>query len=276
MKPRLYHLLFAFVLVGVAWFVVPLAMPASVADEERQTFELKRPLFIDTAYAEAGPAAVDTFDLGALLDQEAGISAYYKAPDDINLNQVRDQFRTIEMETADFIIGSVAIPNHPEHFDVHVYVNKNGWILAYYLKLDPVAKIVEIYTQNVNTTKLKTAVSIIAGAAGAPFTDVTYYDFRYPNATNILFVAEEHSNGNNFTIKMPSTYGYLERSWALRDYYSGCSCGTFQLNGTTLNPAYNVDHIHYGVISASQLLPDVTHTITVVHYGVLVILYRVP
>jgi hypothetical protein len=235
-------------------------------------FKLEAPSFVRTAYAEADDTS--SFDLGALLDQEAGISAYYKASIEINLNQVRDQFRTIEMETADFIIGSVAIPNHPEHFDVHVYVNKNGWILAYYLNHDPLAKIVEVYTEDVNTTKLKTAVAIIAGAAGSPLTDVTYYDFRYPNATNILFVAEHISGGNEFTIKIPSTYGYFERSWALKDIH--CCGWFFQLNGTNLTSTYVVHPMAYGTISASQLLPDVTHTIRVDDYGVLVILYRVP
>lgn len=103
---------------------------------------LQAPPFVNVAHAAA--ASQGTFDLGAYLDQEAGISAYYKSPDAITLSQVRGQFRTIEMETPDFIIGSVAVPNYEEHFDVHVYVHNNGWILAYYLRADPVNKIIDV------------------------------------------------------------------------------------------------------------------------------------
>ncbi len=107
-----------------------------------QTLRLEAPPFIRTAYAQENSTA---FDLGAYLDQEAGISAYYKSPDAITLSQVRGQFRTIETETADYIIGSVAVPNYPEeNFDAHVYVHTTGWILAYYLRVDPVSKILDV------------------------------------------------------------------------------------------------------------------------------------
>ena len=85
--------------------------------------DLRAPQFI----AQAEPNSTDSF-IGDKLDAEAGISAYYKAPDTIDLNQVAPVFRTIEISTTEYIIGSVAVPNYPEHYDVHVYVNTNGWI----------------------------------------------------------------------------------------------------------------------------------------------------
>jgi hypothetical protein len=234
--------------------------------------KLEAPPFVKTAYAEADDTS--NFDLGAQLDQEAGISAYYKAPDEINLNQVRDQFRTIEMETANFVIGSVGIPGYFEHSDAHVYVNTNGWILAYYLKNAPISKMIDVKAWSISTTKLKSAISVIAGAAGAPFTEPTYYDFRYPNATNILLVAEDMHNGNDFTIQLPTTYGYFERSWAA--HVTHWSHG-FTVNGTNRpNQLYDADNNAYGSLNASELMPGVTHTITAWQYGVLVIIYRVP
>jgi hypothetical protein len=232
---------------------------------------LEAPAFIHTAYAQGQPTA---FDLGAYLDQEAGISAYYKSPDAITLSQVRSQFRTIETETADYIIGSVAVPNHPDNFDAHVYVHKTGWILAYYLRPDPVSKIIDVYNSTINTTKLKTVVSAVAGAAGAPFTDVTYYDFRYPNATNMLFVAENISNGNQFTIQLPSTYGYFDRGWALNNFGGGSAI--FRVDGVDIPNIWNGANMWYGTITSAQLLPDTPHTVTVDDYGVIVIVYRVP
>ena len=166
-----------------------------------------------TIYYRAKADSNNSF-IGDKLDDEAGISAYYKTPDAIDLNDVRGLFRTIEMETSEFIIGSVAVPNYPEHYDVHVYVNINGWILSYYLKEDNVGKIVDVYHETINSTVFTTVIATVASAAGAPFTEATYYDFRYPNATNMILVFEDMDNGNDFTIQVPSDYGYFERGWA--------------------------------------------------------------
>jgi hypothetical protein len=239
-----------------------------------QTLTLKAPSFV------SGAEAASSY-IGQRLDNEAGISAYYKADILITLSQVRGQFRTIEVENQDFIIGSVAVPNYLEHFDVHVYVHKDGWILAYYLKTDPISKIIDLKAQTIETTKLKTVVAAVAGAAGAAFTDVTYYDFRNPNATHILMVAENQAGGNDFTITMPTEYGYLERGWGL----IGASGHTFSVNGANVfgSGKWIGDGMGYGTLTASQLLPGTTHTIAVSGgysyswaYGVLVILYRVP
>jgi len=215
-----------------------------------------------------------TSSIGAKLDAEAGISAWYKAPGGINLGQVRSAFRTIETENAQYIIGSVDVPEYAEHFDAHVYVHKDGWILAYYGKEAPVSKLVDVKASTIDTTILETVVSLVASAGGAPFGDVTYYDFRCPNATNMLLVAEDTSDGNTFSIQLPSSYGYFERSWAIRSYcfYVDDTCSP--------NKVYDATTA-YGYLTASQLLPGTTHTITIqgttyYNYGVLVIVYRVP
>ena len=200
----IYRILIAILIVGALYAGSTIGQHLDIPTSGKTT-ALQVPTFLQKAHA-AGEA-----DVLARIDEEAGISAYYKAPDAITINQVHSTFRTIETETADYIIGSVAVPNNVEHYDAHVYVHKTGWILAYYLRGDPVSKILDNYT--INTTKLKTVVATVASAAGAPFGDVTYYDFRYPNATNMLLVAEDYQNGNSFTIKMPSNYGYFERGW---------------------------------------------------------------
>ncbi len=253
--------------------------PTSVSTGQ-MALALQAPPFVNVVYASE--ASQTAFDLGAYLDQEAGISAYYKSPDAITLNQVRSQFRTIETETADYIIGSVAVPNYLEHFDVHVYVHKTGWILAYYLRADPVSKIIDVKAHAINTTNLRTAVATIASAAGAPFTDVTYYDFRYPNATNMVLIAEDVYNGNSFTISLPSAYGYFERGWAVRDGYEADFWfdDVYRPNMVWCGDGSNT--VCYGTLTASQVLPDVTHTAAVYWgtgedaYGVLIIVYRVP
>ncbi len=235
--------------------------------QAQQTLALQAPSFIQPVTNES-----PTSDIGAYLTGEAGISAYIHTANPITLSQVRGEFHIIEAETSDYIIGSVTVPYHPDHFDVHVYVHRDGWILAYYLKADPTSKIVDVNARTIFTTKLDTVIAIIAGAAGEAVSNLNYYDFRYPNATNILFVAEDYENGDDFTITLPDSYGYFERSWAV--YGNNFSC-YFKVDGNSLSPNYYVAPFGYGILTASQLLPNVSHLINVRDFGVLVITYRV-
>ena len=254
----------------LAVLITLLAAFGLVAGRPKETsqpnsFALKAPAFVSPAYAGSS-------QIGDYLDSEAGIAAYYNSGFSIDLNSVRSAYRTIETETADYVIGSIAVPSYEEHFDPHVYVHKSGWIMAYYLRADPVSKIIDTKGESINTTILKTTVGTMASAAGVPFTDVTYYDFRYPNATKMLFVAEDYANGNDFTIRLPSSYGYFERGWACY----GSNCG-FNLNGTwNPNNIFDTYGLKYGTITAGQLLPDIDHKIISggSGYAVLVIVYR--
>jgi hypothetical protein len=215
--------------------------------------------------------------VAALLSDEAGISAYMQASNPIDLSQVEAEFRTIETQTTEYIIGSVAVPNHPEHFDVHVYVHTSGWILAFYMEDEATRKIVDVRASTISSTKLETIVSIIAGAAGEAVVDLKYYDFRYPNATNLLLVAEDNNNGRSFSIEIPSEYAYYERSWACFD-----DDGTpnFTVDGGSVDTAWSGWDMAYGTIQASQLLADTPHSIVIddgsYSYGVLVLSYRIP
>lgn len=104
---------------------------------------LVAPPFIGVAHAQEGPDAQDApaAPMGFPQD-EAGISAYFKSATPVNLADVRSVYRVIEVETPDYIIGSVPVPDYgQERFDVHLYVHRDGWFLAYYLTSDPVSKI---------------------------------------------------------------------------------------------------------------------------------------
>ena len=235
-------------------------------------FALEGPPFVRTTSAEA-------LDVISDLDAEAGMSAWFQSPDAINLSQVRGQFRTIEDETVDYIIGSVPVSGYTESADPHVYVHRDGWILAYYRSSDTIGKIIDTLGKTITTTKLKNVVAAVAGAAGAPFADAMYYDFRYPNATHMMLIAEDEYNGRSFTILLPSTYGYFERGWAAMDeshYYPG-----FMVDGVELPEAGRDASCNgYGGITAAQLEPDVTHTAELgviwTDWGAIAILYRVP
>jgi len=258
--------------------VVAVAFTVGTPTGPEMTLALQAPAFLNSV---SGASAEVPPEVATLLSSEAGISAYIQTAHSITLNSVRGEYRTIETETADYIIGSVPIPDHPEHFDVHVYVHTDGWILAYYLNNETTSKIVNVKARTISTTKLETAISIIASAAGEAVTGLKFYDFRYPNATHILIVAEDHENGRDFTITLPTDFGYFERSFAMYNTESWCNdCLDFYINNVIATRSWAGFNMTYGMIPASQLLPGQPHAIRLTNsyspYGALVITYRVP
>jgi len=121
------------------------AGPAPAAPvQDDGVLRLQPPSFVRSAHAQEGvtsdTVAPEATPLG-FPEDEAGIAAYFKSANPINLNNVKSVFRVIEAQTAEYIIGSVPVTNYPDTEDVHVYVHKDGWFLAYYLAADPVGKI---------------------------------------------------------------------------------------------------------------------------------------
>jgi hypothetical protein len=285
-------------IVGVVVAVLLLAFglmnrpdtPANV----NSVFSLQAPPFVDVARAETGSAA-------SIIEDEAGISAWFQAPTSINLDDVRDVFRTIEAETADYIIGSVPVPNYGEGWDVHVYVHKDGWILAYYLAGDPVGKIFDwIAYHNAGRTRISTmfesVMVVVADAAGVPFTTPTYYDFRYPNATHLMLIVEWVSSAStddvtdSFEVKVPGSFAYYQRSWSLGSTGNDCARSWYKVNGEEIASHGWVGDWHWaksqGTLTVSQLPSDQYRWIEVGRngrgyggcdaYGGLALVYRVP
>lgn len=257
-RPRFRHLLPLLVaaVVVLATFFLTADRPAS----QTAQYGLAAPLFVSAAHAAPENAAIDT------IVNEAGMSAYFQSVNPVTISSVRTVYQTIELETNDYILGTVSLANYPEDHAPHVYVHADGWFMAYYLNGDPVAKIIDwnAYTASGDTvisTKLENVLAIVAGAAGVGIPGITHYDFRYPNANKLMFITErDQGTGNDyFTVNIPASIGVTERSWALR--LPGNSAGSISLNGTNLYSGSG-DNL-YGSISAAQMPPDTTHTIVI-------------
>jgi hypothetical protein len=186
---------------------------APVAQDNNHVIELAPPGFLLTAHAEGDAVA-------SFLETEAGISVYFKAPTTIDLNLARKKYRTIEVQNGDYIIGSVPVGNNLESEDVHVYTNRNGWMVAYYLAPDVAAKIIDwrLYDESKQTkftTTLENALSAVALEAGITYKEGsgTYYDFRYPNANRLMVIGEWGDN-ESFQVFLPDTLSFYERSWS--------------------------------------------------------------
>lgn len=259
------------------FLMLPLAIGLSIwlflggsEEQTAHTLMLSAPVFVQSAHAE------DDTALAGIIN-EAGIAGYFQTTGPIAINnELRAAFRTIEDETATYIIGSVAVPGYPESYDVHAYVNNNGWIMTYYLKSDPAGKIIDwVHYRASNKTSIQTVLenvsAIVAGAAGKPYTGLTYYDFRNVSANRMMLIAEDMANGSTFTVQLPSSFTYYERSWSIfgHDVY---------LDGVRVWDGNG--NLNAGSLAASQLLPDIPHTIEITLYsdavGGLAFIYQEP
>ncbi len=205
----------------------------------------------------------------SFLDDEAGISAYTKANTNIDLNKAKNAFRTIERQTSNYIIGSVAILNLPITEDVHVYVNSSGWILAYYLRDEPASKIIQWQNYNggaITTTKLADVISNVAGqAGGVGYSPIKYYDFKYTSSNRLMIIVKWLGDGTatgSFDFKVPGSYVLNEASYS-HDDTGGHSGSRHSLDNTIVSPTIN--WLDNGIIQGyySSISPDVFHTIKI-------------
>lgn len=264
------------VLVMLFALVVSSAAPAaSTPVQGSNEFVLKPPPFVGVAQAQEG---VDAFP-----QDEAGMSAYFRAPFAITIATVRPVFRTIEAETNEYIIGSVPVPPYPESQDVHVYIHRDGWFLAYYPAADPSGKIVDWWRYNDSgrnnlSTKLENALSVAAQPVGATPTGVSFYDFRYPNANRLIMIADWTEDTDDFQVNLPVAFGYFERSWS----FATSDWGKLKLNGQQLIDA-NIDWTTaQGILTDVQLPTNQYNWFEILDpspgrtFGGLVLVYRVP
>jgi hypothetical protein len=153
---------------------------------------------------------------------EAGISAYVKAKASIDLNLTKSAFASIERETPDYIIGTVALTLHSEEQYPHVYVSTDGWVVAYYPKDRESSWILpwaEYAGGPISSTTLSKAVGTVATAVGGSSNGPKYYDFRYPDATKMMLILE--SDSGYFKVIIPSTFSTYAVDWSHRKASGG-------------------------------------------------------
>ena len=95
-------------LIGLAPLVLVVASLMTEHQLGRETpaaVALEPPAFLDDDTFQAG-------GVGEKIQDEAGIAAYYKAPNQLNLELIRPLFNSIELESADYILGSIATPGY--------------------------------------------------------------------------------------------------------------------------------------------------------------------
>jgi hypothetical protein len=260
-KMRIGCLLLTFLVINVLivyFFGNNMGSKNEIATGVGNTHALVYPAFAQSANSEV-----------SFLEKEAGISLYLDAGRTIDLSRARAVYRSIEREDANYIIGSIALPNLPESEDVHCFVHRNGWIVVYYLKGEPVAKIVDwSYWSGgqLASNKLQVGLEKMCNALGLSTAGAKYYHFQYPLANKLMLVIDSITGSGEdiFKITIPNEIAVYEASWSHYEednrwsYYS-----YFKIDGKIINQMYSVKlRTDYGFLSG-QLSPDVTHVVSV-------------
>lgn len=212
-------------------------------------------LLAKPAFAQEGQQAGITF-----VEEEAGISAWTKVEGGIDVDKAATAFKILEYQTDEYVIGSVGLPDLPETEDVRVFVHKDGWMLAYYFKGDPIAKIID--WKNLAATKLEQALGMVSTAAAVPFVAAKHYDFRYPDAEKLMVIID----GDTFRLKIPGNFTVYQRSYSLHDRQQYDYAKLVINESEVASGPYGFGVI-YGTLTPAQLKPDVFDTIRVIHAG---------
>jgi len=205
------------------------------------------------------------------LDDEAGTAYYTNVSQTLNLVTAKAQFRTIEADEPDYVVGSLELSGLPETEDVHCFVHIDGWIVTYYLKAEPVGKIIDWNYYSAGTlskTKLSIGLEDMCLALGVTPTYTNYYNFEFPNANKLKIIIEENIvsySTDSFEIELTSAFTYYERSWA-HAHLESYQYSRFSLNGVQISLINGIG-FDYGELTPVQLTLDVFHTIDLYVYS---------
>ena len=176
-------------------------------------------VLISLMMAGSASAAVD------FPSDEAGISAYVHAKTSVNLDSAKPAFDSIERETSDYIIGTVALDLHTEEEYPHVYVSTDGWVVAYYPNDRPSSWILPWADYSggaIASTTLSKAAGIVCSQIGGTTTGLKYYDFRYEDASKMMIIVESTTDTNFFKVTIPTSFATYAVDWS---HYASTSSG---------------------------------------------------
>ncbi|MFN8494794.1 MAG: hypothetical protein U0350_44740 [Caldilineaceae bacterium] len=279
---------------AIALFVLTLpAKPEPVqpaADQTGGGIALQPPAFLKSAHAaDANAAVTDTtqVDFSFLLD-EAGVTAYTKLDQSLDLASLESDFKTIGRKTDEFISGIIIAPGYEylpefgENAEVQVFLHHDGWIAAYLTRYQTASALFDWVSYDEkrlkDSTLIENVVRKLAEDAGVSDINVAYYDFRNLQATNLILAAD-HADANktseSFEINIPRQLTVYESSWSSAQFgiaadYQTRWRGSCTLNGETLashDPGGERWGLWSGELAKAKLPPDTNHKLSVAGSG---------
>jgi len=208
----------------------------------------------------------------SFLEEEAGISLYVNAGEEIDLSQAKALYKVLEDETDSYLIGTVELSGYGEDWWPHVWIHKDGWIVVYYLKEEPTSKLMHWPTYlakgEVTTTTLREALFSIARKLGVDMAKVSsgmhYYHWQYPNATSLLVVLDTAEITDSFQYTIPSTVTVYEASAShyAKGIYEGGWSRTI-IDNQKLCGGGAGEYVLCTKLEEIYLAPDTAHTVSI-------------
>jgi hypothetical protein len=171
-------------------------------------------------------------------EEEAGISAYTSTEDinaENNVAKINEAVAFFESLGSGMLIenksthaiGKIPIKIEIEDYSFsvypYVYIDTEGWIVAYFHKDDPSSKIIQwtnYSPSGISSSTLEDALKEITTELDLSYSSVNYYHFQYKEANRMTVVIDSitslESSTNNFSITIPGTV--YESSYSL--YYA--------------------------------------------------------
>lgn len=240
------------------------------AVETGEGITLQPPTFLKAAHAQDSTQVDFSF-----LIEEAGITAYTNLNQKLDLTIFEARFKNIRQQTDQFVYGIVTAPGYEkltefdETADVQVFLHSDGWIIAYLSRWQTAAEMfdwVNYEKQRLTGTLLENVVRQMALDMGVNDFNIGYYDFRYPEATQIMLVAERvdyEQQEDSFEITIPRELAVYESSWSHAGFTTSYYPATCKLNDQELVAARSLSGGKWvlltGELVKAKFPPGATH-----------------
>lgn len=195
----------------------------------------------------APPAFAQTTGLKFPMN-EVGISAYINMGVAIDLAKAEGLLSATEDVTDSYVIGTIPLEaGSTEDAWPHVYIGKDGWLMAYYPLSESVSHLFQWYGYKgtVGTTTLRDALVFIANTLRLDVSKteagISYFHFQYPDATKLIIAVDTVSGGSDeFRYTIPSGVVLYEAAWTVHaegvawDSYYNRGGTSFSIDGNGL------------------------------------------
>lgn len=203
---------------------------------------------------------------------EAGISAHINKGRTIDLERARGLLSGIWIATEDQVIGTVALPDVEEYQWPHAFISRDGWIVVYYPRGQPLSKLMrwEGWSPGdaITTTTLRDALLLLVRELGFPIArvdaDMRYFHFQHPDATTVLIALDWTRHSDTFQYSIPADVilygaGWSHRAVGFWGHWAESLIGETRLFRGEAAGTYS----RFGHLGAAHLAPGTIYTATI-------------
>ena len=188
-----------------------------------KVIDMNKTIFFMTILLLAGVVSADGGN--AFPQDEAGISAYVNIGGSINLEDATTAYTQILNISETHAIGTIKIFNVHATDKIHVYVDVNGWIVAYLERDEQLGQLVQWSGISVSNPEVKItleeAIEKVCEEIDVNYTNIedniAYYDFEYPDANKMsIFLNARNSDGDDYAhMYLPNAHTLYEAGYSL-------------------------------------------------------------